>query len=39
MPLVLASVLQALNATLYHLFFRNVRPLEELEREEGDELD
>ncbi len=39
MPLVLASVLQALNATLYYLFFRNVRPPEELEREAGDELD
>jgi len=39
MPLVLASVLQALNATLYYLFFRNVRPPEELEREAGEEVD
>ena len=36
MPLVLASVFQGLNTVLYFLFFRNVRPPEELESEEAD---
>jgi hypothetical protein len=38
LPLEIAAVLQALNATLYYLFFRSVRPPEEISADTGERL-
>jgi MFS family permease len=38
LPLALAALLQALNAVLYHFFFRAVRPPEEISADTAEQL-